>query len=317
VSGGTSRGRALRRALLRRLGELAILLFAIITLLFFLLRLSGDPAAVMAGEEANPEQVEIIRKLHGFDAPLPVQYARYVADVARLDFGMSLQGRRDALGIVLERLGSTLMLALMALLVTAALSVPIGAWLGARPDAASRKFGNTVVFILQGVPGYIVGLLLIQLLAVEFRLLPSMGNRGALSWVLPTLTLASFLVPKLVRVVAANVTEAMREDYIRTARASGATTFEVVVRHALPNALLGATALIGTQFAFLMSGSLITEWIFAWPGFGQLLIQSVQRLDFPIVQAAVFVIAALVFAVNAGTDVAFRLIDPRLRGRGA
>ncbi len=305
------------RALRKRVIELLILLFAITTLLFFLLRLSGDPAAVLAGEDATPQQVAAIRHFYRLDDPLILQYVRYVGDVATLNFGVSLQSQQSAVGAVLERLGSTLTLALLALVVTAALAIPIGAWLGARPDAPSRKVGNTVVFILQGMPGYIVGLLLIQLFAVELRLLPSIGNRGLLSWVLPTLTLAAFLVPKLVRVVATNVTEAMREDYIRTARASGATTREVVLRHALPNALLGATALIGTQFAFLMSGALVTEWIFAWPGFGQLLIQSVERLDFPIVQAAVFVIAGLVFAVNAGTDVLFRLIDPRLRDQRA
>lgn len=302
-------------ALRKRLVELAILLFAITTLLFFLLRLSGDPAAVLAGEEATPEQVEVIRQFYHLDDPLILQYLRYVRDVLTLNFGVSLQTQQSAVALVLERLGSTLMLALLAMVLTALLAIPIGAWLGVRPDARSRKTANTIVFVLQGMPGYIVGLLLIQALAVELRLLPSIGNRGALSWVLPTLTLASFLMPKLVRVLAANVTEAMREDYIRTARANGATTLEVVIRHALPNALLGATALIGTQFAFLMSGAVVTEWIFAWPGFGQLLIQSVERLDFPIVQAAVFVIAGLVFVVNAGTDVLFRLIDPRLRSQ--
>jgi peptide/nickel transport system permease protein len=312
-----SRLRAIGLIVGRRLVALVILLFAITTLLFFLLRLSGDPAAVLAGEQAAPDQVAAIRALYGLDAPLPVQYLRHLRNVALLDFGQSLQAGRPAIDMVAERLGSTLILALLALTLTAALAIPIGTWLGAQPEAPSRRAGSAVIFILQGMPGYIVGLLLIQLLAVELRLLPSIGNRGAASWVLPTLTLASFLVPKLSRVLAANVGEAMREDFIRTARANGATTGEAVLRHALPNALLGATALVGTQFAFLMSGAVITEWIFAWPGFGQLLIQSLQRLDFPVVQASVFVTAGLVFAVNAGTDVLFRLIDPRLRSQSA
>ncbi|MFN7635282.1 MAG: ABC transporter permease, partial [Acetobacteraceae bacterium] len=134
-------------------------------------------------------------------------------------------------------------------------------------------------------------------------------------WILPSATLAAFLVPKLTRVLAANVAEALREDHIRTARAQGAPPLTILLRHALPNALLGATALVGTQFAFLISGALTTEVIFAWPGLGQLLVASVQVLDFPVVQAAVFVIAVMVFAVNGATDVLFRLIDPRLRGR--
>jgi peptide/nickel transport system permease protein len=308
---------ALRGALQKRGLELAILLFAISTLLFFLLRLSGDPAAVLAGEEADPDLVALIRQRYGLDDALLVQYGRYVLSILTLDCGVSLRGGQAALNLVLERLASTLLLAFLALLVTAAISVPLGAWLGVRPDAATRKWVNAIVFIFQGIPGYIVGLLLIQLFVVELRWLTSIGNQGVTSWILPSLTLASFLAPKMVRVIAANVSEAMREDYIRTARANGASTGEVLRRHALPNALLGATALIGTQFAFLMSGSLITEWIFAWPGFGLLLVQSVEQLDFPVVQAAVFVIAGLVFVVNAGTDVAFRLIDPRLRRQQA
>lgn len=308
---------AIREALSKRLIELAILLFAITTLLFFLLRLSGDPAAVLAGEEADAELVALIRQRYGLDDSLAVQYLRYIGAIVTLDFGDSLQAGLPAIGLVLDRLGSTLMLALLALLVTAAISIPLGAWLGLRPDAGTRKWVNALVFVFQGIPGYIVGLLLIQLFVVELRWLTSIGNQGLTSWILPALTLASFLVPKMVRVLAANVSEAMREDYIRTARASGAGTSEILWRHALPNALLGATALIGTQFAFLMSGSLITEWIFAWPGFGALLVASVERLDFPVVQAAVFVIAGLVFLVNAGTDIAFRLIDPRLRRQQA
>ncbi len=304
---------AILRALGRRGLELLVLLVSISTLLFFLLRLSGDPAAVLAGEEADAETVALISQRYGFDDPLLIQYLRYLAAMVSLDFGNSLTAQTDALALVMERLGSTLLLALLALVITAAISIPLGAWLGFRPAARSRKWTNALVFILQGIPGYIVGLLLIQLFVVELRWLTSIGNQGPSSWLLPSLTLASFLVPKMVRIVAANTAETMAEDYIRTARATGASDAALLMRHALPNALLGATALIGTQFAFLMSGSLITEVIFAWPGFGALLISSVERLDFPVVQAAVFVIAVLVSVVNAATDIAFSVIDPRLR----
>ena len=312
-----TRGHAILQALTRRGLELLVLLLSISTLLFFLLRLSGDPAAVLAGEEADAETVALISARYGFDEPLFIQYLRYLSAMVSLDFGNSLIGQIDALTMVLERLGSTLLLALLALVITALMSIPLGAWLGFRPAAQSRKWSNAVVFILQGIPGFIVGLLLIQFFVVELRWLTSIGNQGPSSWILPALTLASFLMPKMVRIIAANTSEAMAEDYIRTARATGASDGDLLMRHALPNALLGATALIGTQFAFLMSGSLITEVIFAWPGFGALLVSSVERLDFPVVQAAVFVIAILVSLVNALTDIAFSLIDPRLRSAGA
>ncbi|MFN3146117.1 MAG: ABC transporter permease [Paracoccaceae bacterium] len=311
-----TRGLAIRDALLRRGLELLVLLVSISTLLFFLLRLSGDPAAVLAGDEADPETVALISARYGLDEPLLTQYLRYIGAIVTLDFGDSLRSQTDALALVMERLGSTLLLAVLALVITAVISLPLGAWLGFRPDATTRKWVNGLVFVLQGIPGYIAGLLLIQLFVVELRWLTSIGNAGPSSWILPALTLASFLVPKMVRVVAANTAEAMAEDYIRTARATGASDGELLMNHVLPTRLLASP---GGSARFRPSpvGSLITEVIFAWPGFGALLVSSVERLDFPVVQAAVFVIAVLVSLVTAATDVAFSLIDPRLRAAGS
>jgi peptide/nickel transport system permease protein len=303
------------KPLLTRGAELLALLFGITTLLFFLLRVSGDPATIIAGEQATPELLAEIRAAYGFDQPVWVQYLLYMGAVLRLEFGRSIANDLPALLMVTERLGPTLLLAGLALVMNLLVAVPLGAWLGMRPDAPERRVVSGAVFVAQGIPGYVAGLLLIQLFAVRLGWLPSIGADDPRAWILPSATLAAFLAPKLTRVLAANVAEALREDHIRTARAHGAPPLVILLRHALPNALLGATALVGTQFAFLISGALTTEVIFAWPGLGQLLVASVQVLDFPVVQAAVFVIAVLVFAVNGVTDVLFRLIDPRLRGR--
>jgi peptide/nickel transport system permease protein len=303
------------KPLLTRGAELLALLFGITTLLFFLLRVSGDPATIIAGEQATPELLAEIRAAYGFDQPVWVQYLLYMGAVLRLEFGRSIANDLPALLMVTERLGPTLLLAGLALVMNLLVAVPLGAWLGMRPDAPERRVVSGAVFVAQGIPGYVAGLLLIQLFAVRLGWLPSIGADDPRAWILPSATLAAFQAPKLTRVLAANVAEALREDHIRTARAHGAPPLTILLRHALPNALLGATALVGTQFAFLISGALTTEVIFAWPGLGQLLVASVQVLDFPVVQAAVFVIAVLVFAVNGVTDVLFRLIDPRLRGR--
>ena len=305
------------RPIARRLGAFLLFLLAVVTLLFFLLQLTGDPAEVMVGETGTPEQIEAVRRQYGFDRSLAEQYVRYIAKLVQLDFGISFADDQPAMGIVLDRLWPTLMLTLLSIVATLAFAVPIGAWLGARPDAPERQAGAAVVYVAQGIPGFVAGLLLIQLFTVQWRLLPSIGFEGVTTWILPALTLASFLAPKLTRVVAANVTEAMREDYIRTARAGGAGPGALLWRHALPNALLGATALIGAQFAFLVSGAVVTEVIFAWPGLGWLLVKSTTSLDFPVVQAAVFVIAIMVFAANSLTDILFRYVDPRLRVKGA
>jgi peptide/nickel transport system permease protein len=296
-------------------GQLLVLLFGILTLLFFLARLSGDPALVLAGENATPGDVERVRHFYGLDRPLGIQYAIFLSRAVRFDFGDSMVHQTDALALVLSRLPATLELAACSMLLNLTVAILLGTWLGARSDAAGRRAGTLGVLAIQGLPAFVVALLLIQLFAVEFRLLPSIGNEGPLSIVLPATTLAWFFFPRLVRLVATNVEFSMRQTYVRTARASGATSREVVWRHVLPNSLLGGVAFLGVQFAFLLSGSLVIESVFGWPGVGQLMVQSVRLVDFPVVQAAVFMVAIMVFAANTATDLVLPLIDPRLRGR--
>lgn len=301
----------------RRLVNLAVLILGVTTLLFFLLRVTGDPATVIAGSDADAAQLAAVREQYGLDRPLIVQFIAYLASILRLDFGMSLSAGGPALDLVLDRLPATLELAAAAMLLTILVSVPVGAWMGYAPRTPGRRLAAGSVFILQGVPGYVVALIAIQVFAVEFRLLPSVGYGGPETFILPAVALASFLAPKLIRVIAANVTEAMAEDYIRTARSQGADGIGLLWRHALPNALLGAAALVGTMFAAMVSGAVVTEAIFAWPGIGWLLVTSTQTLDFPVVQALTVVVAILVFAVNTATDLSFALIDPRLRRQRA
>lgn len=305
------------RALLPHFVKLAVLLFVVTTLLFFLLRQAGDPAYVLAGAGATPEQLAAIREEYGLERPLWIQYFAYLGNLLQLDFGRSLLTGESALSVVLARLPQTLQLAVSAMVLSILVSVPLGAWLGARPERSERRAVSALVFILQGSPGFVLALLLIQLFAVELMWLPSIGYSPTdwRTWVLPTVSLAVFSAPSLTRMIAANVAEAMREDYIRTARAYGASFGTLLWRHALPNALLGAAALVGVQFAGLLSGSAVIETIYAWPGLGWLLLESVQTLDFPVVQAEAFLIALLVFAVNLVTDLGFRVLDPRVRDR--
>ena len=312
-------GERLLRAVLPQLGKLLVLLFTISTLLFFLLRHAGDPAYVLAGVGATPEQLAAIRLQYGLDRPLFGQYLSYLGNVLRFDFGASLITGDSALGTVMQRFPQTLQLASMAMFLSIVVSIPLGAWLGARPERAGRRLVSGIVFVLQGAPGFVLALLFIQLLAIQLMWLPSVGYSASdwKTWVLPTLSLATFSAPSLTRIVAANVTEALREDYIRTGRAYGAPFRTLLWRHALPNALLGASALIGVQFAGLLSGSAIIESISSWPGMGSLLLEAVQTLDFPVVQAEVFVIAILVFVVNLVMDFTFRRLDPRLAGMPA
>ena len=301
------------KRVLRRLVDLLVLLVSVSTLLFFALRLAGDPTVVMAGNDATEEQLAAIRAQYGFDKSLPEQYLRYMASLARLDFGTSLATGQSALAMILVKLPATLLLALLGLITTAVVAFPVGAFLGFRPDTPGRRLVALVVYVFQGVPGFVLALLLIQVFVVQLGLLPSFGYADPRTWILPSIALASFLAPKLTRVFAANVSEAMREDYIRRARAMGATPREILWKEALPNALLGATSLLSVQFATLISGVVIIEVLFVWPGVGWQLLQSTLALDFPVIQAFAVVVAVLVFVINAATDLLLAVIDPRLR----
>lgn len=297
----------------RLLRDLAVLLLGTLTLLFFLLRLTGDPALVLAGPDASDEQVAAIRAEYGLDRSLPRQYLAYVGNLLRLDFGRSLADGSPALRKVLIAYPTSLLLAALAMAATLLIAVPTGAWLGARREGAARRVARWLLFLLQGTPGFVTALLLVQVFAIELVWLPALGFGGPAAMVLPTLSVAAFLAPKLTRLIEANVAAAMSSPYIRTARAIGASDREVLWRHALPNALLGATALVGAQFAFMMAGLVIIESIFAWPGIGWLLVQSTTSLDFPVVQAIALAVVVTVFAVNALVDSLQRRIDPRLR----
>ena len=296
-----------------RLLQLIVLLGTISTTLFLLLRLSGVPAVLLAGEGAGPETIEAIRADYGFDKPLIQQYIMFILDVLRLDFGNSLVNSQPALGFVLSYLPSTLHLTFLAILFNSLLAIPVGVWLGAKPSQRRRKLLSTVVSVAQGTPAYVIALLLIQVFSVWLGWLPSIAGTGTWAWVLPTATLSFALAPNLIRVVAASVEDTTRQDYFRTARANGAGPRTLLMKHSLPNALLSTTSLLGAQFAFLLSGALITEFIFAWPGLGLILVQSITNLDFPTIQATVFVVAYLVFFVNLIMDQIFRFADPRLR----
>jgi peptide/nickel transport system permease protein len=300
---------------LRPVRDLAVLLLGTLTLLFFLLRLTGDPALVLAGPDATDEQVAAIRAEYGLDRSLPVQYLSYVGNLLRLDFGHSLADGSPALRKVLIAYPATLLLAALAMAATLLISIPTGAWLGARRDGATRMATRWLLFVLQGVPGFVTALLLVQIFAIELVWLPALGSSGLQSMILPTISVAAFLAPKLTRLIEANVAAAMSSSYVRTARSIGASDREILWRHALPNALLGATALVGTQFAFLMTGLVIIESIFAWPGIGWLLVQSTTSLDFPVVQAITMTVVVTVFLVNSFVDMMQRRIDPRLRHR--
>jgi peptide/nickel transport system permease protein len=300
----------------RRVLDLALLLAALSTLLFFLLRATGDPLAALAGEDATPEILAAIRVQYGFDDSLFTQYLRFVGQIMRGEFGQSLASGDAAIRMVLQALPATLLLAGLAMSLTILIAVPLGAWLGSAPERPMQRVAAAVVYVLQGTPGFLAALVLVQILAIQANWLPALGFAGPNSWILPSLSLSLFLAPKLARVIAVNVSEMMHQDFVRAAMAVGAGPQVILWRHVVPNALLGAVALMGAQFAALVGGAVVIETIFAWPGLGRLLVQSALQLDFPVIQAAALVVAVLVFLANIATDLLFVALDPRLAASG-
>lgn len=289
-----------------RAAQLVATLLVVSTVLFAGLRLAVSPA----------ELARVIGT-HGLDGPLWEQYARFLGQALRFHFGDSLVHRTDALALVLQRLPATLALDLSSMALAVLGADLVGAWLGFRPHRPERRAALVAVLASQGIPSLLVGLVLIQLFAVGLRLLPGAGDREPPSLLLPAVTLAWFLAPRAIRATAASVDDAMRQRWVRTARAAGASSMELLWRHVLPNSLLGTLAALGAQFALLLSGSLVVESLFAWPGVGLLLVESVRAVDFPVVEASVSVVAGLVFVANLLLDLALLALDPRLRRRAA
>jgi peptide/nickel transport system permease protein len=301
------------RFLARRGLHLVFVLFAISSLLFFLLRLSGDPAAVLAGPNASPDVIAEIRKSMGFDQPMAVQYARFMADTVQLHFGDSLASHQDAMGEVLARLPATTVLILAGFALAIVVGVPLGVLAAIRQRSRISRFLVLASLIGQSIPVFWLGILLILLFSVRLHWLPSVGASEPRSLVLPAVTLAVLLTAKIIRLVRSSVLEVLQEDYVRTAHAKGLSSFQVNSRHVLRNGLSPVITIIGVDLAQSLGGAVLIETIFSWPGIGRQMLLSVAARDYPVVEATVFVVAILVVAINLGVDVLYRTIDPRVR----
>lgn len=300
------------RFVILRLLQLVAVVVGIATVLFVMLRLSGDPVAVMVGPDA-PEATRLqIRSSLGLDDPLLVQYGRFISDMAVLDFGESLRSREPALQVALRRLPATLELAGASLLTVAVLGISIGVFAATYRRNFFTTFLMSGVFVAQAIPGFWLGLILIIAFAVNLRLLPSVGHGTVGHLILPTITLSAFYTARIARLVRSSVLEVKTQDFIRTAYGKGLAPRAVLWGHILRNAWIPIVSVLLLDAAQLIGGAVVTEAVFAWPGIGRQLTTSVLGRDYPVVQAIVFVIAVIVVVMNLIADVAYRLIDPRL-----
>ncbi|WP_270937063.1 ABC transporter permease [Falsiroseomonas oryzae] len=301
--------------LLRRLLLVPVPLLIVVVFVFVVLRLTGDPVAIYLGIDATPEQEALLRAELGLDDPVPVQFAWFLLDLLQGDFGNSLQHRAPAMELVGARLPATLQLAAMGLGLAIVLGVLGGIAAAVWNDRLPDLVLTALAVIGQSMPSFWLGILLIQLFALELGWLPTSGREGWESAVLPTLTLAVFLLPNFILVTRTAVLETAREQFVATARARGVGSARALFRHVLPNALNPVVSLVGLQLGRLMGGAVVTETVFAWPGVGRLMVSAIFQRDVPVVIAGVFIVAVTIVLANLVVDIVQAAIDPRIRLR--
>jgi peptide/nickel transport system permease protein len=304
----------MHRYLIRRLVLTVPVLLGVATLVFSLIHIiPGDPAQAMLGEGAAPEDVAQLRARLGLDRPLLMQYGSFLQGLARGDLGVSLRNDQPVLEQILERMPATAELAFASMAVAVLVALPLGiiaaVWKGTAVDYSAM----TLSLVGISVPNFWLGPLLAIVFAVELGWLP-VGGRGTLAHlVLPAITLGAALAAILARMTRASLLEELREPYVLAARAKGVSRTRAILHHAFRNSLIPIVTILGLQFGVVLTGAVITETIFAWPGIGRLLIQSISFRDYPTVQGCVLLIAVTYVGVNLITDLTYGFLDPRIR----
>jgi peptide/nickel transport system permease protein len=299
--------------LFQRLVQGLLVLLGVTTIVFALTFVAGDPASTLAPLDTTPAELEAFRHNMGLDRPVPVQYVDFLAHAVRGDFGTSYSQHEPAMGVVLERLPATLRLTAAAVLFALIVSVPLGLLAAMNHDRWIDTAARFVAFLGQSIPVFLLGMVLILVFAVGLRWLPSSGGESWKSLILPAISVGAFSAAVLARLLRSSLLEVLSQEYIRTAYAKGLRGRVVVVRHALRNAALPFVTMLGLQVGFLLSGAVVAETIFAYPGMGRLAVEAISRKDVPVIQSFVTVAAVIVIAANLLVDLIYTRIDPRIR----
>ncbi len=302
------------KSLLRRLAILLPTVLGVVTLIFFLIHfIPGDPVELMLGETASRGDLERLRTDLGLDRPVAEQFGNFLLGLVRGDLGESFFYRKPVRQVILEKLPATLELAAAAMLLALVIALPLGIVAAVRKDSLADRGAMLASLVGISMPNFWLGPLLIILFSIKLGWLPVSGREGPASLILPAVTLGTALAALLSRMTRSAMLDVLGEDYLRTARAKGLSERAVIVKHALGNALLPVLTIVGLQFGALLSGAIITENVFAWPGIGTLLIQAINARDYPLVQGCVLVISLGYVAANFLTDLLYSLSDPRVK----
>ena len=299
--------------ILKRLFHSIFVLVGISLVVFIILHLTGDPAALLMPMDATPEQVAQFRKEMGFTDPVIVQYWRFFKGTLRGDFGQSFRHSQPALDLVLERMPATIQLTLAALFLALVIAVPVGIISAIKRNSILDHIGMTGALLGQSTPVFWLGIMLILIFSVTFQIFPSSGRGEIQHLVLPAITLGMFSMARTARMMRSSMLEVLGQDYIKTAKAKGLAPGIVILKHALKNASIPVVTIVGMELGTLLGGAVITETIFAWPGVGRLAIQAIYNRDYPVVQASVFILASIFVMVNLIVDLIYTYLDPRVK----
>lgn len=300
--------------LLSRLFTAIWVIFGVASLVFFLIHwIPGDPVEVMLGESASMADREALRHSLGLDLPLLQQWWHYLRGLTHLDFGVSLYDQQSVSSLIASRFGATLELAAVAFLLAVIIAIPLGVLAAAKQDSGWDMGAMGFSLLGVSIPNFWLGPLLVLVFSLGLGWLPVSGRSGASSVILPAITLGTGLAAILSRMVRSALLETLGDDYIRTARAKGLSETRVLVRHGLRNAWLPILTVLGLQLGALLGGAVVTETVFNWPGIGLMLIEAIQRRDYPLVQGCVLLISLAYVLVNLMTDLLYAWIDPRIR----
>jgi peptide/nickel transport system permease protein len=300
--------------MIKRFLGIVPVLFGVVLLTFLLVHaVPGDPVEVMLGESASSADRVQLREDLGLDQPIYVQFGVYLNKVAHGDLGVSIHSKKPIIDLLAERLPATAKLALLALSFAIFIGLPLGIIAALKVNQWPDKLANLLSLSISAMPHFWMGPMLMMVFALWLGLLPVSGMESGVAIILPALTLGFGLAAILTRMTRASMLEVLHEDFIRTARAKGLTENTVILRHALRAALLPIVTVLGLQLGGLLAGTVITETVFSWDGIGRLLVESIEKRDYPVTQACVLLVALLYVTVNLATDIIYTKIDPRVR----
>jgi len=298
---------------LKRLGVAILVALTVSMITFSMLYLTGDPAMALAGETATQEDIENIRRVYGYDRPFPVQYADWLGNAIKGDFGRSHYLKTEVADVVFARLPTTMILGASAITFAFILAIPLGVLAAIKPNTVFDRLALTVAVVGQALPSFWFALIMIFWLGIEWRLLPISGTESWRNFIMPAIALGYYVTPAIMRLTRAGMLEVLASDYIRTARAKGLRPGTILFKHALRNAIIPVVALSAVQFGFMLGGSIVIETIFAINGLGFLAWESIQRADLPMMQAIVLVLACFYIVLTYLADMLNAFLDPRIR----